>query len=557
MEFFKLLQNRSRTFYFLLALLAIVNSVWSSLLLILINNTINKKTLPIFPEYDWLVFVVLIVAAFLASKFFQNYMISLTHTAAYEINMSIFDNLRFASYESFKRIGNQRVYSSISDAYTLGSFPQSFIEIFNSAIILAIVLVYFFFISVLGGIIVVSVVIALGMLFYFRNEMISKSLNRLRDLSEGYHQNIHDLLNGFANIKMSRKHNDNIYYKFLENNRKAVRDLSIETSKQYYDNELSGTFSWYVVIGFVIFVLPLFIAMDPENLSNYIVTILFLLSPLNSLLNLLPNMTRMSIALNRLRKFEEELNSDKMVKIGHGEPAGDVDAFRTIRLVDVEFEYYDAGKKEIFRLGPINATFARFETVFITGGNGSGKSTLINMIAGLTMPSKGQVYIDDVLLRAENIQSYRDRVAAILSGDYLFKSNYAGYDFSTQRNKLDEYLLLMGLSDVVRIDEKNEFIFTDLSKGQQKRLSMVHALMEDRPLLVLDEWAAEQDPQFRAFFYQELLPLFKKKGKTIILVTHDDRYFSKADRLLKMADGRLDESENVDHINTTNELKSV
>jgi len=257
MEFFKLLQNRSGTFYFLLGLLAIVNSVWSSLLLILINNTINRKSIPLFQGYEWLVFVILIVCAFLASKYFQNYMIALTHSAAYEMNMSIFNSLRFASYQSFKKIGNQRVYSSISDAYTLGSFPQSFIEIFNSAIILSIVLIYFFFISVIGGLVVIVFMTGLGLLFYFRNEKISKGLNELRDLSEGYHQNIHDLLNGFANVKMSRKHNDNIYHKFLDINRKAVRDLSIKTSRQYYANELSGTFSWYVVIGFVIFVLPL------------------------------------------------------------------------------------------------------------------------------------------------------------------------------------------------------------------------------------------------------------------------------------------------------------
>lgn len=541
MIIFKWLQRRSKAFFIFLALLAGINSVWSSLLLILINNTINRKPLPYANGYDWIVFVALIMLSFLASRVFQRYMIRITNELSYDVNMSIFNSLRFADFNKFRKIGNQRVYSSISDAYAVSTFPQSFIEVFNATIILTIVVIYFFFISVPGGLLVLGVITSLALIFYFRNQHISKSMNQLRDLSEGYHQNIHDLLNGFTKIKMSRVKNDNIYHRFLGVNRTTVKELSISTSEQYFNNELFGTYSWYIIIGFIIFALPLFVVIAPEHLSNYIVTILFLLTPLNSLLGLLPNVTRMAISLERLKQFETELSADKMTLIGHGSEVFKPEKFQQLELVDVTYEYYDARQEKTFRLGPVSVTFKKGETVFITGGNGSGKSTLINILTGLTLPAEGQLLMDGIPVTEENIQSYRDCIATVFSDSYLFRNNYAGYDFVSQRQEMNEYIALMGLSDIVKIDEKEEFIYTDLSKGQQKRLALIHTLMENKPLLVLDEWAAEQDPQFRAYFYQDLLPTFKNHGKTMLLVTHDDRYFYLADRMVKMDVGILQE----------------
>ncbi len=68
---------------------------------------------------------------------------------------------------------------------------------------------------------------------------------------------------------------------------------------------------------------------------------------------------------------------------------------------------------------------------------------------------------------------------------------------------------------------------------------MIIALLENRPLLLLDEWTADQDPQFRLFFYTQLLPKLKSQGKTIVLINHDDRYFSTADRVIKMEYGQI------------------
>jgi putative ATP-binding cassette transporter len=84
-----------------------------------------------------------------------------------------------------------------------------------------------------------------------------------------------------------------------------------------------------------------------------------------------------------------------------------------------------------------------------------------------------------------------------------------------------------------------KFSTTKLSTGQRKRLALFAALAEKRPILILDEWAADQDPGFRLFFYNEILPYIKNENITIIAITHDETYFNLADRRLHLESGTI------------------
>jgi putative ATP-binding cassette transporter len=86
------------------------------------------------------------------------------------------------------------------------------------------------------------------------------------------------------------------------------------------------------------------------------------------------------------------------------------------------------------------------------------------------------------------------------------------------------------------------FSTTKLSQGQRKRLALLTSLIEARPIHIFDEWAADQDPHYKEIFYSKLLPGLKAQGKTIIVVTHDDRYFHKGDRVVKLEDGKIVQS---------------
>jgi putative pyoverdin transport system ATP-binding/permease protein len=189
-----------------------------------------------------------------------------------------------------------------------------------------------------------------------------------------------------------------------------------------------------------------------------------------------------------------------------------------------------------FDVGPIDLRIAAGETVFITGGNGSGKSTLIKLLTGLYAPLAGELWVNDVPVTQGSAQAYRDRFCAVFSDFHLFRKFYgiAAPDGDVAR----DWLETMEMSDktVVRDDG---FSTIDLSAGQRKRLALIGAMFEDKPIVVLDEWAADQDPHFRRKFYEEVLPRMKAAGKTVIAVTHDDRYFHHADRRLHMDEGQL------------------
>ncbi|OQY54810.1 MAG: hypothetical protein DRR08_16730 [Candidatus Parabeggiatoa sp. nov. 2] len=200
------------------------------------------------------------------------------------------------------------------------------------------------------------------------------------------------------------------------------------------------------------------------------------------------------------------------------------------------FHYREPSGKTLFSIGAINMTIKQGEILFIVGGNGSGKSTLLKLLIGLYYPATGSLYVDDDQIDQTNYQSYRELFSIIFTDFQLFDRLYGLRDIDEQR--------LKSLLRLMELDKKTEFIdgkFTnvDLSTGQKKRLAFIAAVLENKPVYIFDEVAADQDPQFRQYFYEVILQDLKKQGKTIIAVTHDDKYFHTADRVLKMEEGRL------------------
>jgi len=207
-----------------------------------------------------------------------------------------------------------------------------------------------------------------------------------------------------------------------------------------------------------------------------------------------------------------------------------------LKFEDIHFDYESESGDKSFALGPVNLEIEKGETIFIIGGNGSGKSTFINVFCGLYTPSKGQVIINgDSSIDAK--AAIHSLTSAIFTDNHIFSQNYN--DFVLENNpEYHELLKAMKLDDVL-VDDKAEPGKRGYSKGQSKRMSMIFALLQHKPVLVLDEWAADQDPQFRKYFYEVLLPKLKSEGKTIIAVTHDDAYFKHADRVIKFDYGKI------------------
>jgi putative ATP-binding cassette transporter len=184
----------------------------------------------------------------------------------------------------------------------------------------------------------------------------------------------------------------------------------------------------------------------------------------------------------------------------------------------------------------MDVTIRRGEVIFITGGNGSGKSTFIKLLTGLYHPDRGHLKIDGMAISADNLAGYRALMAPVFSDFHLFSRLYGLEDIAPVA--AEDLLHWMEMEHVAGV-KQDRFTRTDLSTGQRKRLALIAALLEDKPILILDEWAADQDSHFRKKFYRELLPELRRRGLTIIAVTHDDRYFDAADRRLHLEEGRL------------------
>jgi putative ATP-binding cassette transporter len=210
----------------------------------------------------------------------------------------------------------------------------------------------------------------------------------------------------------------------------------------------------------------------------------------------------------------------------------------SIALEDAVFTYTDEGGAALFEVGPLSAEFRAGEIAFVTGGNGSGKSTMLRLLTGLMPLGGGRLLADGEPVDAERMQAFRDQISAVLSDNHLSRRLYGIADADAAR--AGPLLARLEMEDKVGVRD-GAFTTVDLSAGQRKRLALVVALLEDKRVIVLDEWAAGQDPHFRRVFYEAILPELKARGKIVICVTHDDRWFGLADRVIRMNEGRFTE----------------
>ena len=548
MEIFKLLQKKSKLFYFFMILFAIVNGFWSIGLLGIISSSIAGTPLAYGEGYNWQLFVGLALLSLLSNKYFRNFMIILTNDLSYEMGVSVIDKLRFATFQDYQELGKEKVYTALQDAAQISVVPKTFIESFQALVIVICCFFYLFWISAVSSLLLLGFTSLIILFFIYRNKKIESDFNVVRDLHNSYFTYLNDLLLGFKEIKMGTKRNDNLFNKFIDKNRLKAKNLITKNQIKYVNNDLVGSYSFYAVIAIVLFVMPTFYNFDRVKMSTFMITMLYAMGPITALINLIPIYTNVKIAIERLKEFDvtlDALKTEKLRSINPIKSDKEDNQFENIRFEDVTYQYYDEAGRESFLLGPINLEITKGELVFINGGNGSGKSTLINILTGLYAPTSGKIYYNDKEISQENYSWYRNQISAIFSDGYLFDENYDEFDLDLVNKDFKEYLEIMQLSKLIEVNKEKNKIEKKLSKGQSKRLAMIYLQLENREICVLDEWAAEQDPEFRKYFYEHLLKLLKAKGNTIILITHDDKYFNCAERIIKLEYGKIISDNNV------------
>jgi putative ATP-binding cassette transporter len=386
-----------------------------------------------------------------------------------------------------------------------------------------------------------AALIAAGLSIYLVNSRQVKV--HLRDAGEKrlrFFDGITDLLRGAKEVKFNRRRGEELY----EDIHGVARELRGSTERAHRmldDNSLFAQSNFFLLLGAVVFVAPQFHQMASQSTASLIAGIIFIMGPLSSVILGIPAFTRANLAAENIASLEARLE-----EAGAGalppqaqDPWPAAAPVSAITCESLVYRYRTGAintQGEGFQIGPIDLQVAAGEVLFIVGGNGSGKSTLLKVLTSLYPASAGTLSMDGITVTPRTAQAFRERFSVIFGDFHLFRRLYGLQDVDDGRlRELLEAMQLAGKTALV----DGRFSSLELSTGQRKRLAMVVALLEDRPVYAFDEWAADQDPGFRRHFYREMLPDLQRRGKTVIVVTHDDQYFDCADRVVVMEYGRI------------------
>jgi putative ATP-binding cassette transporter len=291
------------------------------------------------------------------------------------------------------------------------------------------------------------------------------------------------------------------------------------------------------LIGLILFLLPRMASISQQAMTGYIITTVFLMGPLAGLLGSLSVFSRANVSLRKVEQLGLALSLHPTDNGAVARGGFASEPFEALELRGVEHHYYREREDDNFILGPIDLTLGPGELVFLVGGNGSGKSTLAKVITGLYPPAGGEIRLNGRTIDDHNRDDYRQCFSAVFSDFFLFEGTVGARGEEADR-RAREYLARLHLDHKVSIKD-GMFSTTQLSQGQRKRLALLCAYVEDRPFYLFDEWASDQDPLFKEVFYTQLLPDLRSHNKAVLVITHDDRYFGGADRLIKLDYGRI------------------
>ncbi|MBD1940671.1 cyclic peptide export ABC transporter [Microcoleus sp. FACHB-68] len=534
MNLIRLLLQTSWPIVALAALAGILSGASAAALIALINTAITQTQLPATLIWSFAGVCFLRLTTSFAS---QVLLIRLSQNAIFNLRMLLSRRILATPLYQLEQIGAPRLLATLTD--DIQSVANVVFNIPFICIDIAIVISCLAYLCWLSWSVFLFIVgfLLLGIFSY--QLLDAKAVHYLklaRDRQDSLFKHFRTMTEGAKELKLHRERRQAFLSEDLQNTALSSQHHNVEGLTVYAILASWGRVLFFIAIGVLVFILPNLQKIETPILSGFALTTLYLAQPLEEILGILPNFSRASVALNKIESLGLLLSTHAEEESAISLTAGS--NWQRLELVGVTHAYRGEREEDSFILGPIDLTFHSGELIFIVGGNGSGKSTLAKLIAGLYIPEDGEIRVDNTPINNQNREWYRQQFSAIFSDFYIF-DKLLGLGNPNLETKTKDYLSKLQLEHKVEVKD-GVLSTTALSQGQRKRLALLTAYLEDRPIYLFDEWASDQDPVFKEIFYTQLLPELKRKGKTVLVISHDDRYFFTADRLVKLEYGKVE-----------------
>ena len=518
------------------AVLSIFSGLSNMALISLINESASEVVAHHNVTWQFCLFTLLIVIYLIGTTIATRANIASAQALVHKFKMRIMSQVIKSQLPKVDSIGRPEILQVVArDAQMISQSVSLIVSASQSLATVICLTAYMAFVSLTA-----FAITAIGSILFSIIGVIS-----LRRLSAGFkaawskdsasNEIFSDFLSGFQEIKMDSNLARDITRELITESRVASQEKGelLTTSAQYF-NYLQVLM--FVIVGLLIYVVPILSPDISSSVTQATTTALFIAGSLSGLIQTVPALTQANMSAKSLKDLQDKLAVTDLKSTYATKQNERFWDLKTLTLEDVSYQHPQKDGSSQFALGPVSYTFEAGKVYFVRGRNGSGKTTLVRLLTGLYSTDAGRILVNEREIQQPASNSYRDLFSVVFSDFYLFKKAYGLSGI--KESEFTEMFELFEIADKVSI---NEGVFSNikLSTGQRKRLALIVALLQKKPILILDEWAADQDPQFRKEFYEVIIPRIRALGKMVIAITHDDHYYASADEVLHVVNGKL------------------
>lgn len=449
-----------------------------------------------------------------------------------DARLSMITNLLKSQPSFVDRQQHGAIYHILTtDVGVVANFLTTLLNLLPSIVFLAIALPQMYFYSATAGFFATLVMVGGVLSYYLQQKVLARLNTDARMLDVAYFEKVSELLWGFRELRLNMKRRSS-FLSALATVLTKLRGLLVSVSRIFETGEVANNALKYALFAGIVFLVPYLVKSESTTIFQLVTFVLFALIPFEQLVSSYPAIIATLVSYVRIKDLNKELRKFELIS----EAAPDTPApFKDIVLKEIEARH-SSRERSGFVLGPLDFTLHHNEIVFLVGNNGSGKTTFMNLLAGLLDSSKGTIAVDGNIMQDADMAAYRSRISAVFTTYHIFKNLYGLEDVDpAEAESMFERVGLKGITSIV----DGKITRVELSAGQKRRLALAVALLEDRPIIILDEFVADQDPTQRDYFFRQLLPWLKSRGKTLVVSTHDLQWLDCCDRVFRFELGKL------------------